>query len=66
MVVPRPSRYPYLHAIKAALDAGALLQVHVTYIRSTRQCIYRLHPPGIDLLPWLEGRAQAEAKEEDP
>ena len=59
VVVPWEDCYPYMHAIKAALDAGALLDVKVIYIRRTRECIYHLTPPEVDLAPWLE-RAREE------
>ena len=60
VVVPWAERYPYLYAVKAALDAGEVLDVQVTYIRRTRTCVYHLTPPEADLTPWLE-----HAREED-
>lgn len=67
VVVPWEERWLYLLAIRAAKDAGALLDVQVTYIRRTRECIYYLTPPDADLTPWLglfrdiedEGRRRA-------
>lgn len=53
IVVSWPDRYRYMHAVKAALDAGALLDVKVTYVRKTRECIYHVIPPRVDLRPWL-------------
>lgn len=65
VVVPWEDRYLYMHAIKAALDAGALLDVKVIYIRRTRECIYHLTPPEVDLAPWLELERNKAMKEGD-
>ena len=53
LVVPWPLRYVYLHAIKAALDAGALLNVEVIYHHDAKETEYHLQPRGVDLTPWL-------------
>lgn len=57
VVAPWPERYAYLAAIKAALDAGELADVQVTYIRRTRECVYHLMPPGLELARWLPNGA---------
>lgn len=62
VVVPWEDRCLYMYAIKAALDAGALLDVKVTYIRRTRECIYHLTPPEVDLAPWLERAREEEER----
>lgn len=75
VVVPWEDRYLYMHAIKAALDAGALLDVKVIYIRRTRECIYHLTPPEADLSPFLaqyrvmeqeNGRSVTHGQQENP
>lgn len=45
---PWEERYRYMNMIKAAQMAGELLSVKVTFVRSTRECIYELIPPGVD------------------
>lgn len=45
-------RYRYLVMIHAAQLAGELVDVKVTFIRKTRECIYELMPPGVDFMKY--------------
>ena len=62
--VPWEERYRYLCAIKAALITGELLSVRVTFVRSTRACVYELTPPGVDFMKYdpLKGVAHGQAE----
>ena len=53
--IPWPMRWVAMRAIKQALDDGMLLGVKVTYVRRTRECVYHLTPPGVDLTTYMEG-----------
>ena len=50
--VPWEERHRYLIMIHAAQIAGELADVKVTYIRSTRECVYELLPPGVDFMKY--------------
>ncbi|MBQ8313256.1 MAG: hypothetical protein IJX84_08650 [Clostridia bacterium] len=54
LVVPWPDRYRYMAAIKAAQLDGKFISVQVVYRKSTRECVYYLTPPGVDLQPYLK------------
>lgn len=50
--VPWGDRYRYMAMIYAAKTAGELADVKVTFIRSTRECVYELLPPGVDFMKY--------------
>lgn len=54
LVVPWPDRYRYMVAIRAAQLEGKFISVQVVYRKSTKECVYYLTPPGVDLQPYLE------------
>lgn len=62
--IPWPMRWVAMRAIKQALDDGLLLDVKVTYVRRTRECVYHLTPPGVDLTAYMEGAKADEQQEE--
>ncbi len=50
--VPWEERYRYLLMIHAAQLAGELVDVKVTFIRKTKECVYELIPPGVDFMKY--------------
>lgn len=50
--VPWEERCRYLAMIGAAKACGELADVKVTFIRSTRECVYELLPPGVDFMKY--------------
>lgn len=50
--VPWEERFRYQGMIYAAKCAGELADVKVTFIRSTKECIYELLPPGVDFMKY--------------
>ena len=50
--VPWEDRFRYMSMINAAKCAGELADVKVTFIRSTRECVYELLPPGVDFMKY--------------
>lgn len=50
--VPWEDRFRYMSMINAAKRAGELADVKVTFIRSTRECVYELLPPGVDFMKY--------------